>query len=226
MQLSPTIPRDDNQYLGRLKLCGLVDLIYFSALDCIAHAILLIDKNGEIVFKNKTAGRILQHHDGLFCDTSNKNQLKSHSKDVQTSLDAAIKQVVTAKATQSPYISHVINITRPSEKMPYLLQMSALSAQSDITKDYKAAKGIIFIKDTEAVIACSPEILKAIFKLTDSEAQIALLSMKLATIKDIADYREVNIATVKTQLNNIYEKTKTKNKAELIKLIMTLAMPL
>lgn len=58
------------------------------------------------------------------------------------------------------------------------------------------------------------------WKLTDSERDVAMLTIKGCSITEIAEVRGSAEGTVKAQLNSIYRKTGTKSRAELLSLLI------
>ena len=188
-------------------------------LDRLAYGVMLLDEQTKVTYKNRIANWILAQQDGLYLDNNgHKNQLKTHIKTAQSRLDAAISDIVTHKKQHRVVAD--IAIPRPSGNLPFILQMSPmLNAQVGKTK------GIIFIKDAQNSQICSASTLQAAFGLTESEAQIALLSSQFQTVEEIAGKRNVGVSTVKTQLSTIFEKTQTASRAELVRLMMMLAMP-
>jgi DNA-binding CsgD family transcriptional regulator len=65
--------------------------------------------------------------------------------------------------------------------------------------------------------------LERIYKLTPAEAKLAVLLGSGATITEAAEAHRVSVATVRTQLRSIFDKTHTRRQAELVILIARLS---
>lgn len=65
--------------------------------------------------------------------------------------------------------------------------------------------------------------LEQIFKLTPAEARLTLLLVSGKTLNEVADKLHLSVATVRTQLKTVFEKTHTHRQAELVVLVSRLA---
>lgn len=65
--------------------------------------------------------------------------------------------------------------------------------------------------------------LERIYRLTRTEAKLAVLLGSGATIAEVAETHGVSVATVRTQLRSIFDKTHTRRQAELVILIARLS---
>ena len=70
----------------------------------------------------------------------------------------------------------------------------------------------------------SHDILEQVFGLTKSEARVASRLMCGASLQQIADNTGVTVGTVRTQMKSVFAKTHTHRQAELVALLMRLAM--
>jgi len=61
---------------------------------------------------------------------------------------------------------------------------------------------------------------QSIYQLTRAEKAVAQMFVDGATYKEIASHRKVSVQTVKSQIARILDKTMTRNRVELLKLVL------
>lgn len=82
---------------------------------------------------------------------------------------------------------------------------------------------VLFLIDLDATPLPGTSCLEQIFGLTPAEARLTLLLVGGKTLVEIAQKLHVSIATVRTQLKAVFEKTRTHRQAELVVLVSRLA---
>ncbi len=81
---------------------------------------------------------------------------------------------------------------------------------------------MVFIISKDGKSAVSEDILKSLFKLTQSEARVAYWLHTGLAIKEIASKENKSVYTVREQLNNVLKKTGCTNQVSLINLVATI----
>ena len=82
---------------------------------------------------------------------------------------------------------------------------------------------VLLLIDLDATPLPSAGCLEQIFSLTPAEARLTLLLVDGKTLAEVAEMLHLSIATVRTQLKAVFEKTHTHRQAELVVLVSRLA---
>ena len=82
---------------------------------------------------------------------------------------------------------------------------------------------VLLLIDLDVAPLPSTSCLEQIFSLTPAEARLALLLVGSKTLAEVAEMLHLSIATVRTQLRAVFEKTHTHRQAELVVLVSRLA---
>ncbi len=189
-------------------------------LNNIHMGIVLIDRYHHILFKNDHAQEVLNGQDGIKQQAS---RIKCRNKSAQQSLDEAIDRVIEQAASNRPVQGQALTMTRPSCKRPYSLLISPLWAnliriESDHL-DYPLAT--VFIHDPEVAPNSQAGILRQLYQLTRTEAEILDRLVHGDSVKVQADKMQVQDNTVRQHLKHIFEKTETASQVELIQHVLS-----
>ncbi|MBU1689571.1 MAG: helix-turn-helix transcriptional regulator [Gammaproteobacteria bacterium] len=213
--------------MTRLRNLELKATASLAALDRLSAGVLLFDAHGRLAFANQAARRILEEEDGLklqhcFNDSSLGEIIieKQRSQDV---LVSAISSAVSPDILHAAHFSSAVTVPRPSGRQDYLLNFSSLAAQNEFGSGADAPRAIAFITDSAQPISLDGELLKKAYGLTPAEVRLAEMLVECMTVDETADRLGVGRSTIKTQLQSIYTKTGTNNRAKLMKLIMSLS---
>lgn len=198
-----------------------------ATLDRLSVGVLLFDAHSRLTFANCAARRILKEEDGLklkhsFNDSS-LGEIIIDKKRSQDALASALGSAVSPGILHTAHFSRAMTVPRPSGRQDYLLNFSSLAVQNEFGSGDDAPRAIAFITDSDQPISLDGELLKEAYGLTVAEVRLAEILVECLTIDETADRLGVGRSTVKTQLQCIYAKTKTNNRAKLIKLIMSLS---
>jgi DNA-binding CsgD family transcriptional regulator len=82
---------------------------------------------------------------------------------------------------------------------------------------------VLLLIDLDATPLPTTSCLEQIFRLTPAEARLALLLVGGDTVNEVAERLHLSVATVRTQLKAVFEKTHTHRQAELVVLVSRLA---
>ena len=117
---------------------------------------------------------------------------------------------------------HSLHVPRPSLRPPYALQFSALAANNEFCAGGDVPRAIVFIANPDRPIRVDHELLKRAYGLTSAEIRVAVTLCGVSTIEDAAVEIGVSANTVKSQLQQVYQKTGVDSRAKLAKLILSL----
>lgn len=81
---------------------------------------------------------------------------------------------------------------------------------------------MVIIVDPELQPDPPATLLRRLYRLTNSEAQVALLVMRGEGLAPIAERLCVSLTTVKTHLQHVFDKTGVHRQAELVRLLAAL----
>jgi DNA-binding CsgD family transcriptional regulator len=181
-------------------------------IDAIRHGIVIVGSGCGVVHLNSAAERILTSGDGL-CIRSGRVEANRTSTNTEL-------QVSIARAHGDPQSDCASGdsfaCSRPSGKRPYAIHVLPLKP----AENPSAARVLVMIIDPEQESDPPKVLLRRLFGLTSGEANVALLMLRGDGLKPIAADLALSMATVKTHLHHIFNKTDTHRQAELVRLLL------
>ncbi len=198
-----------------------------AALDLLSVGVLLFDERGLAAFANRAARRILDDEDGLqlrhrFGDSS-LGEIASGDTRAQAALAGAIRSAVSPDIMGAAHFSRAVSVPRPSGRQDYILNFSSLAAGNEFGSGSDVPRAIAFITDNGEPIRLDGPLLRKNYGLTPAEIRLAELMAESLTVEEAAERLGVSRHTAKTQLQSVYMKTNTNNRAKLMRLIMSLS---
>ena len=196
-----------------------------AALDSVATGILLLGQGDSVTFANRAARNLLADADGLALRRfhgGSSSKLVADNAAIQAEIDAALHSALEPGSGEIPHFAQSIPVPRPSHQPPYALQFSALAANNEFGAGRDVPRVIVFIADPAKPIQVDQELLKRAYGLTTAEIRVAVTLCSVSTIEDAAVELGVSANTVKSQLQQVYQKTGTDSRAKLAKLIVSL----
>lgn len=196
------------------------------ALDQLPNGLFLLNAEGYVTFANRAAQKIIAQNDGLQLRAASAlkdiSLLTTQDREAQIALDVAIQSAVRPNIRETRHFSQSLSVPRPSGKAPYTLNFSTLPEQNQYGLGGNSPKAIVFVNDSAADVRIDQPLLKTAYGLTAAEARLAELLANGYTNEDAAQKLGVSINTIKTQLQQIYQKTDTNNRAMLTKFLLSL----
>lgn len=213
--------------MSRLRDAELKAAASLTALDRLSTGVLLFDARGLVAFANRAARNILEEEDGLRLKhrfgASSPGEIVAGKTSAQDGLARAISNAVSPDLLHAAHFSHAVAVSRPSGRQDYLLNFSSLAASNEFGSGSDAPRAIAFITDSAEPVRVDGELLKKTYGLTPAEIRLAELLTECQTIEETAERLEISRHTAKTQLQSIYLKTNTNNRAKLIRLLVSLS---
>lgn len=198
-----------------------------ATLDRLPNGVLLFNAERKVTFVNQAANRILEQEDGLrlrnVAAGQDKAELIASGVDNQDVLNEAIREAISPDILSARHFARAVSIPRPSGKPPYTLNFSTLPASNEFGLGAQVPRAIAFLTDSAMEIRLDGALLKSAYRLTDAEIRLAGQMVNGESVEEAAQSLGVSTNTIKTQLGQIYDKTNTRNRAKLVKLLMTLA---
>jgi DNA-binding CsgD family transcriptional regulator len=109
-------------------------------------------------------------------------------------------------------------VPRPSGRRPYLVRVIPLAPE--VSAGVVSPTALIVIVDPEKEPEPELQALRRLYGLTSTEAEIALRVLDGTGLGPIADELSVSLATVRTHLQHVFDKTDTHRQAELVRLLL------
>ncbi|WP_051249201.1 helix-turn-helix transcriptional regulator [Inquilinus limosus] len=182
-----------------------------AALDRLAHGMALVAPGGRVLFLNRAAAAVVAARDGLAIGLGRVLRAWRPAE------DAALQRLIAP--AESGLAGGCLAVSRPSGARPYAVQAAPLGSALR-PADRAPAPAMLLILDPEAGPEPSPATLQRLYGLTTAEARVALLSLRGAGLRPIAEELSVSVSTVRIHLQRVFEKTGTHRQAALVRLLL------
>jgi DNA-binding CsgD family transcriptional regulator len=177
---------------------------------------MLVDAAGLPCFANGRAAALLDDADGLMID---RRGLAAATPETTRQLRAAIAAVNGMQATE-----HRMLLQRPSGRTPLLVTILPWRIDASIP-GAPAASAAIFVGEPDAPTRIDRAALADIFRLTARESEVAVLLAGGLELPGIAGQLDLSVATVRTHVKRVFEKTGTHSQVALVALVRGFAIP-
>ena len=132
------------------------------------------------------------------------------------STDAELRRVVAgATRMTGARTGDVVRVPRSSSTRPLIIHVLPLGHAG-------ASSALLIVVDPDAEREPPKNVVRRIFSLTNAEADVALRISRGQNVAAIADELSLTVATIKTHLQHVYDKTDTHRQAELVRLLLAL----
>lgn len=197
---------------------GIQEYVMYSMLDQLVLGLMLLDRAGNVVYNNPAAEKILGIHPGI---EKRQNKLEITDNISANKLHEAINLAAAFEAYPSKR-SSVMALRQDGSCYPLLILITPVS---DLHQHYRlmeeTACVAVFLSDTGNPLPISIDALEEVYGLTRSEAEVALSLANGMNLEDISKAKQRSTETIRTQLKAVLRKTKTKNQADLVRLLLT-----
>lgn len=190
---------------------------FAAALDVVRHGVVIVGSDAGIIKSNIAAEKILCAEDGVHSRSGRIAAASAHS---EHELHHAIH---TAVADDGINIRGGRSFTcpRPSGKRPYVIHVLPLH-RDEMGERVWTASALVLIVDPERDPEPSTALLRRLYALTKTEADVTLRIMRGADAKQISDELSVSLPTIRTHIQHVLDKTDTHRQTDLVRLLMTL----
>jgi len=188
----------------RFNLADLHKGMLSGTLDYLAHGVVLVDSSGRPLWLNKRAQEMIEESDDLrLCPAPSDTR----------SLRDFIGDIVLSETHK------ILALNRGDGLKPLLLIAAPLRPPDTFENCNEATGGVVFISDPDRVDSPSVKSLREAFNLTYREAQMAIAIADGHGLQAAADAMGVALTTARTQLQQAFAKTGTRQQAELSALV-------
>ena len=183
-------------------------------LNRLLEGVLLVDAGARAIFANRAAERMLRAggglvlgRDGLRAETPAETrllrQIIADCAEPRDELGGAGGRLRLSRENRAPLTALVI---------PHRTWLAWI--------DVARPRAILFITDPEEAAVVRRQSLRQDFGLTPAEAEFTREVLKADGLKAAADRLGVSLATARTHLAHVFDKTGTRRQAELVRLIL------
>ena len=200
----------------RLGHADLLATSALSAMETLAHAVLLLDRAGRILHANVPADRLLSGRDGLRVV---EGRLHGATQPVTSRLDAILAQA--AGAGRMPARAGALRLPRLGPAAPLALLAMPLGSAADWTMPGGPAI-LLTITDPQSSSPPAADHLAALFGLTAAEASLAVDLLSGLDTREIAARSGRSVTTVRTHLVRLMAKADVSRQSELMRVLGSL----
>ena len=187
------------------------------ALNLLSIAIFVIDSDHKVIWMNRRGRSLVDSKNGILMTNGRlRGETPAQTREIDEVLDRTT-------ARQPPASRERVVLARPvarrSGSQP--LRLVALAAHdTDPAKGSHEPFSIVYVGDDEAHRVSHPELLRALFGLTPTEARIAAEVANGLSLAEVAGELRLGTGTVRWHAKRIMSRTETSRQAELVRMIL------
>jgi DNA-binding CsgD family transcriptional regulator/PAS domain-containing protein len=185
-----------------------------AAVDVLADGVAVVASDGRVIHLNPAAESIISCGDGL-CVRS--GYLRATIARTDGVLDLAVHRAFS-RGRSTVAAGGCVAVPRPSGRRPYVVRVVPLNSGGSVGEE--SPNVLVVIADPEREPQPESEALRSLYGLTKTEADVALRVLGGTGLKPIAEELSLSLATVRTHLQHVFEKTHTHRQAELVRLLL------
>jgi DNA-binding CsgD family transcriptional regulator len=186
-------------------------------LDRLAIGVVLLDQRQHPLVVNAKARALFAMRDGIVLG---RDHVAASSMSVTRVLQRAVATAADLHALAD--VDSCIRIERPSKLPPFLVRVAPAQSNDEQFTRWPQAAVAMFI-DTLESHQLQPRLLRAWFGLSMREAELAALLANGVDLKACAQIMAVGLETVRTHLDGLFSKTRTRRQAELVSVLLRTA---
>lgn len=197
----------------------------YRMLDMFSTGVLLLGHDGRVRYANQRTESLLQSTNAIQVDAYHRISARHHATNLkmqQAILDAAS---TSRRENSSGAFGGVIAVPQQAGRSPLMLTITPLSefaGYEELGQDGIAAA--LFLTDPSSKHQVSRKILTQAYALSSRECDICEAFLNQSSLEKTAAACGLSLATVRTYIKEIYEKTGQHTQAELMRLLMGLTL--
>jgi DNA-binding CsgD family transcriptional regulator len=200
----------------QLRLAGLHGVPEGSAeiLNRLLQGVVLVDGEARVIFANRAAESMLRAGRGLFLGRDGlRAELPAENR--------RLRHIIAGCAAPRPGLGGAGGRLRLSREhgVPLTVVIAPHHARFSWI-DMVRPSAILFITDPEATVDVHRQWLREDFGLTPAEAAVAVEVLEADGLQAAAGRLGISLATARTHLAHVFDKTGTRRQAELVRLIL------
>lgn len=174
-------------------------------------------------YANHQAKDILAQNDGLSLDSGLR--LRAMKQDEDKALQSLLRLTHCVAGDGGSKPSNNVAISRSTAGHFYPITITKLRREM-LGDDFPLGSVAVFIRDTKNSGSIGWDAIGRALMLTKTEVRLAKHIVDGHSAEEAAREMRISVSTVRWHLKQIFEKTGTKRQAELVRLILGMAMPL
>ncbi|MET0274438.1 MAG: hypothetical protein ABW360_15735 [Phenylobacterium sp.] len=178
-----------------------------------AEGVVLLNRAGAPTFINDAARAILAAHDGL---ELSRGTFVTRRPPESRRIEQLVRAALAPLAAADP--GGRVLVTRPSGRRPYVVSVMRAPPLERFLAGHSIAC-VVHIQDLAAVRLPSRDALRAVFGLSDREADLAIELVRCAHLEGAAANARMALNTARNHLQSISRKTGAHGQAELVQLL-------
>lgn len=187
-----------------------------AAIDSMRHPAFVVGPDAVVVQCNTSARTLLREPNDGLCIAGRR--LRMASSRAEAELHGGIVAAVGSPGRGR--VGSSLLCPRPSGRRPLIVHVLPFTSP---LRDNARPRALVVLVDPDHSPEPPKTLLRRLFGLTSTEAEIAVRVAQGQGLTPIADELMLSIATVKTHVRHIFEKTDTHRQAELVRLLSALA---
>lgn len=194
-----------------------------SALDHVQIGMCIALGRGDVIVVNREAERIFDQDDGI--NLAKDRTFVCRDPDVGRALAEAVQVAAHTSAGAGESAEIIMAVQRRSKAQPFLIEVTPLR---DYAREVETGLegALVTVIDPDNTTPFSTAMVADAYGLTPAESEVCRHLVDGWTNGRIADERRVSIDTVKTQIASILQKTLTRRRSELIRLVLKSSPPI
>jgi DNA-binding CsgD family transcriptional regulator len=190
----------------RLAVAELEERALMAALDRLPCGVLLVARDGQPLFVNREAQRILTLRDGL--------SITREGLTAGRPVDTRMLRGLIARAATAGAGGGVMALGRPSALRAFGVEVVPLTLAADALPAPRVVS--VFVVDPERRHETHERVLARFYDLTPAESGLAARLAAGDTLQQAADVRQIAQETARTHLKRILRKTGARRQTELV----------
>ncbi len=187
------------------------------AIDRFPTGVTLLDARGHLLLANRGARQIFAQNDGIGLDgAAVRAAIASDDASLRRAISTSVEAAVAGRLIESA----VLSVSRRSGRRPYAVMVGPLRPH---TGDPTAADAVVvlYVADLEQGVLRRREALRELYGLTEAETQLVELLCQGNSLDEAAGARGVTLNTARSQLKQVFAKTRTSRQSELVRLVIS-----
>lgn len=188
-----------------------------ASLDSIPQAIFTLDEHGRVLLTNARADELLRSNDGLVLFDG---KLQCRLAWQQASFERLVQAAVAP--TQSEARGGWLKVRRASGQRPYVALVAQLATSENLFGTFEP-RAVVVVHDPDAGPTADPEMLAAVYGLTETEARLASAISAGHSLESAAILLHVQIATARSHLKSVFAKLGVNRQQDMVRLLTSLS---
>lgn len=199
------------------------------ALNRLAAPLVLLGARGQVRFVNDAAHRLFAERDGVTLSAGAANDDMGWLRATgghrsQSELDRLVRQSLGGDIHRPEHFTLAAQVARADGRPPLMVRGSPLTGANELLGEHRVPpSAILFFVDPSARLELDVDTLTRVYALTPAECRVAREFVRGASVDSISAILGVSVATVRTHMSNLFDKTATNRQPALLKLLLAFA---